>query len=170
MAYDHHGAACLKEALGRAGTLPNPFTPKGREKYLRMEDWFLFEHIRSSSSRDAQAILQHKHDRKVRETSEVANEKELRDHEKAMKKLQKKGIHAWASDASKSWYKSGSSEILIAATASHAAFARGKPLTEVSETAGRIRDSKQRRIYVPFEMKSEAADLLGSKGDSNGSA
>ena len=157
MAYDHHGAACLKEAIGSDGTLPNPHTEEGRKKYLNMDDWFLFEHIRSSNSSDANAILQHKHDRRLRETSEVAGAKELREHEDILKLLQRAGIDAWSADASKSWYKSGSSEILIAADSSHAAFSRGTPLTAISETAGRIRDSNQRRIYVPLEKLSAAA-------------
>jgi HD superfamily phosphohydrolase len=170
MAYDHHGAACLKEAIKPDGTLPDPHTEVGRKKYLKMDDWFLFEHIRSSNSLDALAILQHMHDRRVRETSEVADEKELREHEEVMKMLQEKGMDAWSADASKSWYKSGSSEIFIATDSSHAAFSRGRPLTKVSETAGKIRDSKQRRIYVPLGKKNDAAALIGQKGDGHGLA
>ncbi|HET6246623.1 MAG TPA: hypothetical protein VFE47_02905 [Tepidisphaeraceae bacterium] len=170
MAYDHHGAACLKVALGPEGTFPDPRTEGGRNSYLKMDDWFLFEHIKSSKTSDAYAILQHRHDRKVYETLEVAGEKELREHEELMKLLQENGIEAWSADASKSWYKSGSSEVLIAANASHAAFSRGRPLTTVSETAGRIRDSKQRRIYVPFGKVSAAESILAPKGDGHGPA
>ena len=133
-----------------------------------MDDWYLFEHIRKSSSRDAQAILQHKHDRRVRETPEVAKAVDLQAHEQAIKELQSQGLDAWAVDASKSWYKSGTSEISIAADSSRGKFARGRPLTQVSETAGRIRDSQQRRIYVPLEQKTRAEGMLTPKGDSHG--
>jgi HD superfamily phosphohydrolase len=160
MAYDHHGSACLKEALGGASTLPDPTTEDGRAAYLKMDDWYLFEHIRSAKSHDAAAILQHKHDRRVRETSEVASADELLEHDAMLKDLQEKGMDAWSADASKSWYKSGSSEILIAAEASHSEFSRGRPLTILSETAGKIRDSKQRRIYVPLEKIEPAKTRL----------
>jgi hypothetical protein len=148
----HHGAASLKNALGDAGTLPDPTSEAGRAAYLKIDDWFLFEHARSPKSRDAAAILQHLHDRLARETSEVASADELLEHDLLLKDLQENGMDAWSADASKSWYKSGSSEILIAAEASHSEFSRGLPLTTISETAGKIRDSKQRRIYVPHEM------------------
>ena len=163
MAYDHHGAACLKEALGADGKLPDPSTAPGRDQYLKMDDWFLFQHIRGSSSRDASAILQHKHDRRVRETSEVATAHDLVAHDRALRGLKENGMDAWSADASKSWYKSGSSEILIATDSSHANFSRGRPLTQVSETAGKIRDSQQRRLYVPLEQVEAAKKLLDGK-------
>ncbi len=164
MAYDHHGAECLKEAIGAGKTLPDPNTPAGRAKYLKMDDWFLFQHIRSSQSRHAQAILQHRHDRLVHETSEVASANELREHNSAMDKLRKKGAKPWSTDASKSWYKTGLSEILVADESSRANFSRGRPLAAVSETAGKIRDSSQQRIYVPLEKADEAMRLLKPKG------
>lgn len=171
MAYDHHGAECLKEALGAAGSLPDPHTPDGRDRYLKMDDWYLFEHIRSSTGRHASAILQHKHDRVVDSTREVADQNELRRHEDAMKRIRDEGFDAWAADASKSWYKTGSSEVLIATESSANGFARGKPLTEISETAGKIRDSKQRRIYVPLEQRDGAvAALRKSPGGDDGAA
>ena len=160
MAYDHHGAACLKEALGIGKTLPNPATDEGREAYLKMDDWFLFEHIRSSNSRDAAAILHHKHDRRVSDTLEVAGIAELENHNMALVELKAKGIDAWAVDASKSWYKTGATEILIAQDQSSSAFSRGVPLTRISETAGKIRDSKQRRIYAPLDRAEEAKKVI----------
>jgi uncharacterized protein len=160
MAYDHHGAECLKEALGHDGTFPNPTTPAGRDTYLMMDDWYLFEHIRSSKSRHAKAILEHKHDRLVRETKEVANAQELSAHESALEGLSKESIEPWSADASKSWYKSGTSEILIAEDASPSDFSRGSPLTALSETAGKVRDSNQRRIYVPLENVESARSHL----------
>lgn len=170
MAYDHHGSACLREALGSGGKLPDPTTVAGRDQYLKMDDWFLFEHIRASESPDALAILQHRHDRRVAETSEVARAKDIVAHETTLKKLKESGMDAWSADASKSWYKSGSSEILIATDSSHATFARGRPLTQVSETAGKIRDSKQRRLYVPLDQVEAARTQLKVKGGRRGPA
>lgn len=173
MAYDHHGAECLKEALEfNGGCLPDPTTAAGREKYLLMDDWFLFEHIRSSNSRHATAILNHQHDRRVHETSEVAAADQLLEHDVLLKWLRDSGVEAWSADASKSWYKSGSSEVLIAEGSSQTVFSKGRPLTAVSETAGRIRDSKQRRIYVPKESAESAETRLRDlkQGGSDGHA
>lgn len=163
MAYDHHGAACLKEAVGADGTLPDPYSPDGRKKYMEMDDWFLFEHIRSSTSGDARAILNHQHDRQVHTTSEVAKARELIAYEEARTKLKSKGIDSWSADASKSWYKTGSTEILVAEHSSSTEFSRGRPLTQVSKTVERIAASNQRRLYVPAPRSDAAKAIVERK-------
>ena len=162
MAYDYHGSQCLKAALSVGGALPNPATAAGRAAYLKMDDWFLFESIRSMSGRHAEAILNHRHDRQVWSTPEVASGDDLKRYVALLKGLKKAKIDSWAADASKSWYKTGSSELLIAERPENGFF-RGRPLTEVSETAAKIRDSEQRRIYVPADQR-DAARIVVEKG------
>ena len=163
MAFDHHGSECLQEALADKAFLPDPSTKEGRAEYLTMDDWFLFEKIRSSSSRHARAILQHKHDREVACTPEVASPDDLARHNDVVAALKDEKIEAWTADASKSWYKTGRAELLIADRSS-GGFPRGRPLTEVSETAGKVRDSEQRRVYVPLDQREAAEAVVARKG------
>jgi uncharacterized protein len=176
MAYDKHGAMCLREAVEPAETLPNPFSPEGRRSYVAMDDWYLFERIRSSTSRHARAILEHKHDRHVYETPEVASSEDLKDCEEAAQLLSSQGIESWSADASKSWYKTGASEIQIAEDSALGKFSRGRPLTRVSKTVERLSASNKRRVYVKNDQVRDAKNCLEEirrktmKGDSNGSA
>lgn len=170
LAYDHHAAACLASSLKKGGTLPDPTIESGRKRYLELDDWYLMDHVRRHrDDRHSIAILQHRHDREVFRTSEVARSQELARHDELLSRLRGAGIDAWSADASKSWYKTGRAEILIASRpATSLGFRRAKPLTEVSETAGKVRDSAQRRIFVPLVERERAKALVATTGDGHG--
>jgi len=156
LAFDYHAAEALKLFL-RGDTLPTPFTPTGREKYLAMDDWTVGHFIhRGKADRHGDAILGHRHDRCISETSEVASLDELRHHDELLKRLRDIGIDAWEADVSRSWYKPGPSEVQIGQPQSGESVRKAIPLAQVSEIAGRIRDSKMKLIFVPHDAREQA--------------
>lgn len=167
LAFDHHASECLSSSLQPSGgKLPDPTKPAGRRKYLAMDDWYLFEHVRERREkyRHADAILNHMHDREIHRTSEVAIDAELQRHSTILNALLSEGIDAWSADASKSWYKTGRAELAVADRATGKGFASSKPLTQLSETAGKIRDSVQRIIFVPLMDREKAQRIAKGVG------
>ena len=65
---------------------PSPDTPEGRADFLELDDWRILAHIMDAKDDPhAQAILNHRHDRCIHKTGEVADPTELEKHDKLMR-------------------------------------------------------------------------------------
>lgn len=168
-AFDNHAAACLGQLLtsmpALGSKLPHTSTPEGRKAFLRLDDWAAHEYIRGhATDRHCDAVLTHRHDRCVHKTTEVAVPSELEDHNRLLARIQSVGIEAWAGDADKEWYKVNASEIRIGRDLPTSMGAPPAiPLSQCSALVGRIKESKQRLIFVPYERVDEARRVLLEK-------
>lgn len=167
-AYNHHTEECLKQMLGSCGqgdVLPTPTTESERKKFLQLDDWELLRFIKQGEDRHAHALLNHKHDRLVYNTPEIASKEQLEEHKEIFHNLCDEGIDAWISDADKEWYKINKSEIQIATESNNLLEARtGNPLSEVSNVIQNLDETKQRLIFVPIEDLKKSKDIVKKKG------
>lgn len=154
-AYDYHAAKCLEDyllAVSGSPVLPIPVTKEGRRTFLSLDDWVLARHIHENAfkNRHAEAIISHKHDRKLATTPEKSKTLELRKLTNLLDLVRDSGIEAWVGDADKDWYRSGgASEILIADDNQEVEIPVGNPLSECSTVLESLEPTKQRVLYVP---------------------
>lgn len=164
-AYDNHVAECIRSTLRKKsnphGLFPGPDSARGRKAFLSIDDWRITSAIHAGKcGRHGTAIVEHRHDRCVANTSEVPKKDEIESHQKLLEFLKSRIEDVWDGQAEKEWYKVNQDEIWIARdSASKLTASRADPLSEKSEVVPKINDSKQLLIFVPKEDAKEARRL-----------
>lgn len=167
IAYDHHAAEATRSLL-KGKPFPRPDNSSGQQRYQKLDDWTMFEHIRKGKSgRHGDAILNHQHDRCIAKTLEVAKPEDIKDHRDKLQLLRDSDIECWQTSADKSWYKVDASEIQVAVDRySPLGASRSKPLSELSAIVSKITPSNQQLLFVPVEATDQAKELLAKEGKS----
>lgn len=172
-AYDHHAEECLRGALRSAGLgdrLPAGETPESRRRFIELDDWVVFDYCRSNRMNvDSRALLEHKHDRLIYETGEVASPGDIARVDSLCDELMRGGIKAWKDDAAKDWYSTRDREIRIAddrprGSSSALQASTSRPLSIVSSVVAKLQPSSQRRIFVPDADRKLAQELIERTG------
>lgn len=104
-------------------------------------------------------IKKRHHDRRIHETSHFPSTHELDEfYEKVVPTL--KPLGAYVDKADNSWYKFEKSADIRVATNDHGIDTAPLPLSERSSLVRALEEVTQRRVYVPWEDKGKANELL----------
>ncbi len=162
MAYDYHLSEILKSFLSREygfKTLPSPDNIKD---FLSLDDYIIFDYIKKHPKiEDCKIITNRKHIRRIYSTPEIPKDEDENEKNNKIDKLKKEGIWFFESDkAKKIWYKLSkedkeNSEIMIIDTDGNL-----KPLSEYSRIAKNIGEIKQICLYVKYDDKEKAKEVL----------
>ncbi|GAF26388.1 HD superfamily phosphohydrolases [Moorella thermoacetica Y72] len=165
-AYDHHVAAVMKQLLEEfqtcehKGKFPPPTSAENIDNYLEWDDWRVLGLIRAGyGGEDGRILRERKHHRFVYQTSEVPDVNELNQLERVCEKLGT--LVSFIDSAEKSWYKFDKEDVYIYLDDHEK---RKKPktvlLSSLSSVVRGLNAVKQQRVYVPWERKKEAEEIL----------
>lgn len=167
--FDHHVthvfafllAGAYGDEYGQRGTFPPPTSRENLERYLEWNDsrvWYLIDNGKAGP--DGELIRTRRHDRSVHETSHFPQTPDLdRLYEEIVPKL--KHCQARVDKADNSWYKFEKPFDIRVATTDRGIDAAPVPLSARSSLLQALKEVTQRRVYVPFEYKGRAREILG---------
>jgi hypothetical protein len=174
-AYDHHVTGVLKYLLereyadshGESGAFPPPTGTEARpalghlEEYLRWTDSRIWQAIdNDAAGPDGERIKKRRHDRCIHETSHFPSTHEMdRFYEVVVPRLQPLG--GYIDKADNSWYKFEKSADISVATTDGGIDPAPVSLSARSSLVRALEAVTQRRVYVPWESKQKAKDVLG---------
>jgi HD superfamily phosphohydrolase len=165
--YDFHIVQAMKSLLADAqkddatitekAAFPPPTSKPNLEKYLTWTDWRVLGLLaQGMGGEDGEILRTRQHHREVYSTPEVADPEDFTRLIDVTKRLGTMVAHVGIAD--KSWYKTGGgNEILIGGDK---AISKPIPLSRRSPIARNIGASNQRRLYVPYERREEADEIV----------
>ena len=161
-AYDYHVAQTLKHLLreqqNNKEVFPPPTTKKSVEEYLKWDDWRVLGLVQEGrGGKDGDILCKRKHHRCIFQTPEIPNEYDLEEAEEVLKNLGDKV--SFIDTAENSWYKLGEKDIPIL-TRFGIEGKRLTPLSYLSTVVSGLKAISQTRLYVPFERKKEAEEIV----------
>lgn len=157
-AYDYHIKEAMKTVLDN-GKLP---TPKDIDAFIRLDDYTAFALFRENDTDyNCKSILNRNHIRVVYHTPETPVELDEIENDGKKKKLEDNGIWFYEDTAEKPWYKLNGDdeedkEIMII----NGKDRKARPLSELSSLVSNMKGIRQLRIYVKFEDKEKAKEVL----------
>lgn len=157
-AYDYHIKEAMKTVLDN-GKLP---TPKDIDAFIRLDDYMAFALFRENDTDyNCKSILNRNHIRVVHHTPETPAELDEIENDGKKKKLEDNGIWFYEDTAEKPWYKLNGDdeedkEIMII----NGKDRKARPLSELSSLVSNMKGIRQLRIYVKFEDKEKAKEVL----------
>ncbi|TKY92124.1 MAG: HD domain-containing protein [Candidatus Methanomarinus sp.] len=157
-AYDYHIKEAMKTVLDN-GKLP---TPKDIDAFIRLDDYTAFALFRENDTDyNCKSILNRNHIRVVYHTPETPSELDEIENDGKKKKLEDNGIWFYEDTAEKPWYKLNGDdeedkEIMII----NGKDRKARPLSELSSLVSNMKGIRQLRIYVKFEDKEKAKEVL----------
>jgi|LGVD01.1.fsa_nt_gb hypothetical protein len=157
-AYDYHIKEAMKTVLDN-GKLP---TPKDIDAFIRLDDYTAFALFRENDTDyNCKSILNRNHIRVVYHTPETPAELDEIENDGKKKKLEDNGIWFYEDTAEKPWYKLNGDdeedkEIMII----NGKDRKARPLSELSSLVSNMKGIRQLRIYVKFEDKEKAKEVL----------
>ena len=157
-AYDYHIKEAMKKVLDNS-KLP---TPKDIDKFIGLDDYTIFALFRENDTDfNCNSILNRNHIRVVYHTPETPTESDEVENNEIKKKLEDKGIWFYEDKALKLWYKLNGDdeedkEIMIISGKEK----KARPLSELSPFVHNLKEVKQLRIYVKFDDKEKANEVL----------
>ncbi len=108
VACDIHSAECLKGLLEdrfNKPLLPDPSTGEGRDSFLSLDDWTLYQWVADSKCDHAKALREHRQFKRVHFTPERPDQNHIDDLDRLTDILDKRSIEYRCETATKSWYK-----------------------------------------------------------------
>ena len=177
-AYDYHISQAMQHILSEA---PRPIqSPQGKfcaptseeniKNYLTWNDWFVYGCIEAGQGGEhANLIKERRHYRCIYETSETPSLEELATLDE-ITDLLGDTIGFIDQPPSATWYKFGKEDIHILPETNRDNSRRTKLLSSMSSLVKGLNPIEQKRIYVPWERKTQAESIVAkyvkkAKGD-----
>lgn len=149
-AFDYHLKNSLKHILPK-GHFPDF---KNINKFLEMDDYFIWQKIRKSNDKNSKAIINRTPIKSIYETNPAVDIKILI---KVIEKLSSKGIWTHIDDTSKSWYSFDDTEIFVIDEED----GNAEPLSNKSFIIKSIKGKHTKyRVYVNPNDRLKAKDLI----------
>lgn len=154
VAYDVHLRETMKELLPR-GLFPRPIGKELRE-FLAWDDWKVLGLLSEGRGGEhGDRLRARRHFRRIYRTAEVPDERNLRQLEAVKEKLGK--LIAAEEPASKSWYKTGPTDIPVVDELDEKSV---KPLSDYSDVVKNLHTSNQVLLYSRPEDVPEARKIV----------
>lgn len=154
VAYDVHLRETMKELLPKSA-FPRPVDRELRE-FLAWDDWRVLGLLSEGKGGEhGERLRTRRHFRRVYRTSEVPDDKNLQELEAVKERLG--GLLAAEEAASKSWYKTGTTDIPVLDELDEKSV---KPLSDYSDVVRNLHPNNQVLLYVKPEHVAEAQKIV----------
>lgn len=164
VAYDVHLRGALKEML-HGGRFPRPLNGELKE-FLKWDDWTVLGLLtQGGGGEHGECLRTRNHFRLVYRTNEVPDEKNLQQLEQVKAKLGP--LVAAEESASKSWYKTGPTDIPVVDNLDEKTV---KPLSYYSSVVKNLETNSQVLLYVRREDRAKAKKIVDEVRDHDRSA